>query len=146
MLRNVPIRRKLMSIILGTTGAALLLTGMAFFFYEVFTFKQSIAAHLSTLAQVLANNSTAALVFKNKDDAAEVLSALKAETHVVAACLYDERGKLFATYPRSAPTNLFPAAIQAFGPQSTTSQLFIFEPVMHEGKRRGVLYIRSDMS
>src|SRR5689334_3743263 len=98
-LRDTPIRRKLMRIMLLTSGLVLLLTCAAFLAYDVVTFRQSAVRQLSTLAQIIAANSTAALAFQNQDDAHEVLAALKAERHVVAATLYDSHGRPFAVYP-----------------------------------------------
>ena len=40
-LRNMPIRRKLTTIMMVTTGAVLLVTGSAFFAYDFLTFRQT---------------------------------------------------------------------------------------------------------
>src|SRR5437870_5031749 len=98
-IKDTPIRRKLTAIILLTTGAALLLTCALFFAYEFLTFRQTTVRQLSTLGEIIAANSTAALAFDNQGDANEILAALKAEPHVVAASLYKKDGKLFSTYP-----------------------------------------------
>jgi len=73
--RDRPIRRKLTTIILLTSGAVLLLTCAAFFAYELLTFPQTAVRNLSTLGEIIAANSTAALAFKNQDDAKEILAA-----------------------------------------------------------------------
>src|SRR5690242_13965345 len=106
--RGSPIRRKLISIILLTSSAVLLLTCASFFAYEYFTFRQTTAANLSTLGAVLASNTTGSLTFNIPEDATEVLSALQAEPHIRAACLYDEKGPVFATYPKDAGVLEFP--------------------------------------
>src|SRR5881396_1644302 len=98
LLRDRPIRRKLMTIILLTSGAVLLLTCAAFFAYELWTFPRTAVRNLTTLGEIIAANSTAALAFENQDDASEILAALKAEQHIVSACLYDKEGNLFAKY------------------------------------------------
>src|SRR5262245_41654377 len=98
-LRNTPIRRKLMTILLVTSGAMLFLTCAAFFAYDSLSFRQATVRHLASLGEIIAANSTAALAFENKEDAREILVALKAERHIVAASLYDKSGELFATYP-----------------------------------------------
>lgn len=53
---------------------------------------------LTTLADVIGQNSTAALDFNDKKGAAEVLQALASEPSVVSACLYDKTGLLFSQY------------------------------------------------
>src|SRR4051812_28045473 len=100
--QDTPIRRKLMTMILGTSGVVLFLTCVGFGGYEVLTFRQSAIRELRTLGEIIAAQSTGAVAFDNQRDATEILAALKAERHIVAACLYDKRGKLFSRYPSNA--------------------------------------------
>src|SRR6058998_3405176 len=146
LLRDRPIRRKLTTIILLTSGAVLLLTCAAFFAYELLTFPQTAVRNLTTLGEIIAANSTAALAFDNQDDAREILAALKAEQHIVAAGLYDKEGRLFSTYPRNLPSTAFPAAPEGDGYRFERSYLAGFQPVVQGGnKRLGTLYLKSDM-
>src|SRR5882762_7502447 len=108
--RETPIRRTLMTVILTTCGAVVLVMSAGSFIYELLTYRQSTVQNLATVGQMIAANSTAALAFNNADDAREVLSALKAERHIVAAGLYDAHGALFATYPASLPAAALPAS------------------------------------
>src|SRR3989454_7970124 len=144
-LNNTPIRRKLMTIILLTSGAVLLLTCAAFFAYEFLTFRQSTVRQLSTLGEIIAANSTAALAFDNQDDANEILTALKAEKHIVAAGLYDKNRKLFSKYPETMSAGAFPTAPEKDGYRFERSHLATFQPVVQGGKRLGTLYLKSDM-
>ena len=145
MLKDAPIRRKLMVIILLTTITAMLLMRSVFFVYEFLTFRQSTIQQVTTIGKVIAANSTAALAFANQNDAAEILSALKAERYITAAALYDQDGKLFSKYPANLPDNVLPAAPQKDGVQSEHSYLAEFQPVVQGGKRLGTLYLRFDM-
>ncbi len=70
-LRHVPIRRKLTTVILLTSGAVLLLTSAVFVGYEYLTFRQTTVRHLHTLGRIVAANSTAALAFDDHDAANE---------------------------------------------------------------------------
>src|SRR5437016_14556290 len=109
-LSGTPIRTKLMTMLLVTSGAVLLLTWAVLFAYEFLTFRQTTVRHLSTLGEIIAANSTAALAFDNQNDAKEILAALKAERHIVAASLYGKSGKLFSKYPADISTADVPAA------------------------------------
>jgi signal transduction histidine kinase len=144
MMRNVPIRRKLMLIILGTAVAVMLMMRGAFFTYELITFRKATVRQVTTMSEILAANSTAALAFDNQEDAREILSALQAERHVVAAALYDRAGHLFARYPDSVPLASFPAAPPADGMSFTESRLFHFQPVVQKERRLGTLYLEFD--
>src|SRR3984957_18407753 len=97
---STPIRRTLMRMIFISSGAVLVVTTTAFCAYEFLTFRQTSVQQLQILSQAIASNSTAALAFDNAEDAAVVLAAFKADPHIVAAALYDARGRAFAEYPR----------------------------------------------
>jgi PAS domain S-box-containing protein len=145
MLNDTPIQRKLMVIILLTSGAVLLLTCLAFFTYELVIFRQNMVRHASTIGQIVADNSTAALAFQNVDDAKEILNALKAEPHIVAAGLYTKDGKLFSKYPAGLADAAFPAAPADDGYRFEHSHLDGFQPVAQDGKRIGTLYLQADL-
>jgi PAS domain S-box-containing protein len=144
--KDIPIKRKLTALFLLTSGAVLLLTCAAYFAYEYLTFRRTILGQLSTLGQVVATNSTAAVAFRNERDAGEILAALKAEQHIVAAGLFDKEGKLFSRYPADVPADAFPAAPEKDGYRFEHSSLVGFQPVAQErDKRLGTLYLKSDM-
>jgi PAS domain S-box-containing protein len=135
-----------MTVILLTSGAVVLLTCAAFLAYEWVAFRRELVGSLTTIAQITADNTTAALAFENESDAKEVLSALRIERSVVEACLYDKVGKLFARYPPNEPVATFPAAPEKDGHRFTRTHLILFEPVGESGQRLGTLYLRSDVS
>ncbi len=144
MMRHLPIRRKLMVIILLTSGVVMLMMGAAFFTFEYATFRQALVRQVTSLGEILASNSTAALAFQNRDDAAEILSAVRAERNVVAAALYDRDGRLFAHYPEDLPLDALPATPGPDGRRFTDAHLINFQSVAQRGLRLGTLYLRFD--
>ncbi|HVY24323.1 MAG TPA: PAS domain S-box protein [Steroidobacteraceae bacterium] len=145
MLRNVPIRRKMMLMLMITSGTVLLLTCLAFITYEYHEFRRHAVSNITTLAKVLATNSTAALAFDNTDDANDVLQVLKAEPSIVAAALYDRNGHLFARYPRQMDAGRFPHAIGNDGYQFASSALLYWMPVKQDDTHvLGKLYLQAD--
>jgi PAS domain S-box-containing protein len=146
MFRNQPITRKLLTVILLTSGAVLTLTCGTFFAYELVTFRQSMVQSLSTLAQAIATNSTAALAFQNPEDARQVMSALAADPHVVAAALYDRQGAVFASYTKSSDSRAeFPMRPEGDGYRFGWTSLALYQPVVIERRRLGTLYLESDL-
>jgi PAS domain S-box-containing protein len=145
-LRDAPIRRKLMAIMLLTSGLVLLLTCAAFLGYELLTFRTTAVRELSTVGQIVATNSTAALAFRNPDDAREVLAALSAEPSIVAATLYDADGQVFSIYPDSLSRAASPRTPEPDGFRFVGARLIGFEPVVQGDNRRlGTLFLASDM-
>ncbi len=143
-IENIPIRRKVTAAIMFTSGIVLILACLAFIIYEFVAFRKTIKENTGTLARIIAANSTGALAFQNEADAKDVLSALKAETHITAAALYDQKGNLFARYPATSETNAFPSRPEKDGYFFAKDHLIFFEPVAAE-KRLGTLYLKSDL-
>ena len=145
--RDTPIRRKLMTMILVTSGVVLLLTCTTFIGYELLTYRGAALRQVATLGEIIAAESTGAVAFENQLDATEILSALKAERHIVAACLYDQKGRVFSRYPADAPDGIFPVAPQADGYRFEGGHLVGFTPLVQvKGSERfGTLYLSSDM-
>ena len=143
-LKDAPIQRKLMVTVLLTSLVALLLMRAVFFVYEFQTFREALIRQLATVGEVIAANSTAALAFENHEDAREILSALKAEQHVVAAGLYDRNGKLFSTYPADILDSDLPASPADRDYAFKRWTLSGFEPVVQGDNRLGTLYLELD--
>jgi signal transduction histidine kinase/ActR/RegA family two-component response regulator/uncharacterized membrane protein affecting hemolysin expression len=140
-----PIRRALMSVILLTCAAVMLLTSAAFFAYEYWTFRQFTARNLEILGKAIAANSTAALAFDNPDDAREALSAFKAQPHVRSARLYLAGGQLIASYPERASKEPPPPAEGVDGYRFEAGRLRGVQPVEQDGRRLGTLYLDADL-
>ena len=144
--RSTPIRRKLSTISLVSTGAALLLSLVLFLVGEVFAARAANLQQLRVLSEAIATNSSAALAFDNPDDGRAVLSAFKADPHIVAAALYKPDGSVFVTYPERVTLEVLPEAAGLPGYHISGSALIGVASV-HEGARElGTLYVRSDLS
>src|SRR5215218_9040538 len=94
-LQRVPIHQKLMLIALLTTGGALLLAGTALIYFNVVRFKDEMKRDLISLADIVAQNSTAALSFQDTVAETETLTALGVRSSIVGAAVYDKDGQVF---------------------------------------------------
>src|SRR5256884_2719337 len=146
-LRDWPIRQKLTAMLVLSSGLVLLLTSAALVGYQYWSFRQAMRSTLAVRGSILATNSTASLAFANDADARELLSALRADPHIVAAALYDRNGRLFATYPGDLPGGALPAAPGPDGYRFQRGNLIGFQPVAEAGGQRlGTLYLASDLA
>jgi len=107
---DIPIKQKLIVLIMATTAAALLLTGLGVVIFDTVAYRSALKRDLSTLAQITAENSTAALAFNDAQSASETLAALHARTHLVKACIYRLDGTVLASYTRPGVTSGCPSA------------------------------------
>jgi len=142
--RGKSIQRKLMRVVILSCFAVVILTCSTFFIYEIVTFRQTYVRELSTLGQIIASNSTAAIAFDDTEVGTEILAALKADPHVVAACIYDEDGKIFSFYPSELKLTL-PESPGQEGYNFRHSYLEGFQSIMQGSKKLGTLYLKSDM-
>jgi len=144
-LQNVPIKRKLMVVILLTSGFAILLMGSALITYELVTFRSTLTSNIEVLAQIIGSNSTAALAFDDRENAKEILRALAAENQVTAAAIYDRNGQLFASFPESITPAQLPAVPGLDGHRFDRSQLVMVQPIFQQGARVGTIYLKADL-
>jgi signal transduction histidine kinase/ActR/RegA family two-component response regulator len=144
-LRNLSINRKLTLIIMAASTVALLLVSAGFVAFERVTFRQSMIRDLATLGEIIGRQSTAALTFDDQAAAQEILGALTARRHIVAAGLY--KGKhLFARYPEGRKAAaLVPARAGAPGVSFENDRLVLFHPFRMVGEPFGMVFLQSDL-
>jgi signal transduction histidine kinase len=146
LLRDVPIRRKLVAITMVVTCGALVLASAALILSDRARFRREMENDLTILGQIVANNSTAAVTFGDQKAAAETLGALIAKPPIVAAAMYTGNGRLLAFYRRAGETRPLPPRPGKDGPAAAAGSLGVFLPVMLQGERVGTVYLESDFS
>jgi signal transduction histidine kinase/ActR/RegA family two-component response regulator/HAMP domain-containing protein len=144
MLHRQSIKRKLVLIIMLTSSIALLLAGAAFVVYELISFRQAMKDNLLSMASMVGETSTAALLFDDPATAKDILVSLGQEPHIVAACLYNKDGKPVAWYTR-AKKQFSPPSPIADSYTFTSNDLHLFKQIRHKGERLGTIYIQSDL-
>src|ERR1700724_4899696 len=106
--QHYSISKKLAGINMLVSGAALLLACIAFFAYDLYTFRAGIVDNLSTEAQILGSNTVSALVLNDPRAAGNTLSALNASPHIIYGAIYTPDGQIFAGYWRDKSGKALP--------------------------------------
>jgi signal transduction histidine kinase/ActR/RegA family two-component response regulator len=148
--RDLPIRRKLLSVNALTSSLAVLLAWLAFMTYEVVTFRGTLARQLAVQAQIVGYNSASALLFNDHTAATQVLAALRAEPHIVSASVYGKDGVVFATYARQGSNEppILPELVMVndTGYRFDKDRLFVVRDILVDGERVGSVRILSDLT
>jgi PAS domain S-box-containing protein len=144
--RNSSIKRKLSLVIILTTGIALLFSSGLLIPYEMNTFQSTLINNLKVQAEIIGSNSIAAVTFKDRKTAEEILSALRSSPNIEVAVMYSGDGSVFAEYRRYDIKGDFSAP----GPREDHyylgyDHLDLFHSITFEGKKIGTLFIRSDV-
>src|SRR5450631_3072257 len=142
-----PIRRKLGIVTLGATILALALACAGFAIYERATFRATTVSELTTLADTIGSNAAASIAFSDKKTAQEILRGLRAEPHILAACLYDDHGRRFAEYRRAdLATNFGSPEWRNAGAHFDPDSMTLARTVSLNGEGIGSIVILSDLS
>lgn len=160
---DIPIRRKLTTIIILTSATSLVLASVVFIASEVISFRRSMIEGVSTLAEVIGTNSRTALFFNDQETAQETLAALRAEPNVTAAYIFTTDREVFARYLRDdvqskhhsresqkegqrlRGDDVKPLLIAQNSHRFGGSYLHVCREVVLEGETVGTVYLRSDL-
>ena len=150
-----PIQRKLTGMALFSTGLALLLVLLAFVANDIVSFRGTIESRMTSLADVIGTNSTAALTFRDQQAAADTLAALRQDPHVVFAETFAADKTSFATYvrPRQVDSGASPppptrsvALTETRQSRRTNHLLELATPIVLDGQIIGWILLRSDLT
>jgi two-component system, sensor histidine kinase len=128
-------------------GVALTLSCVAFLVNNVRAIRDAKVREYTTLVSVLGDNTTAAVEFNEVKTARELLESLHGQPSVEFACLYDSRGRLFATYPKDLPSNVVvPPAPSENGDAFIGSEHLNVTRVVFSGRDKlSSIYLRANM-
>jgi len=156
-LRDLALKRKLTLISMVTSGVALLLACGVIAGYETVKARRAMLDEVLTLAQIVGDNSAAALTFDDPESAAQTLRSLAADKHIIAALIYDAEGRPFASYQPAGAIPLTPPVIQRNTHVFTDDymeiledgfsddHLEVFRDISVAGETIGTMYVRHNM-
>ena len=146
ILRNMPIRRKLTLLIVIISTVSLLLASIAFITSDRINTRKTVSNNLDTLADIIAANSSAALLLADPVAAQETLGFLASQQHIQLAAIYDMDGNKFASYTKPVLKLELPATdLHSEHILFRGDHVELFTHIVFAGEAIGVVYLRSDM-
>ena len=144
LLKDLPIRWKLISIIVTTSGLTLASATIAFVALDWIGAKDAMVRRIEVVAGVVADNAVSALAFDDPNAATETLEVLKTEPHITAACVYDADGGVFVSYQRDSAAFL-PPPVQPKGYEFQDERFALYHPITYQHESFGTVYVESDL-
>jgi diguanylate cyclase (GGDEF)-like protein/PAS domain S-box-containing protein len=145
-IRDLSTRTNLTLLILTASVLAVLLASLGFAIYDRNSYRASAVRELTALADTLGANTAASLAFNDPGSAKVMLGALATEPHLLAARLYDDRGRVFAEYRNpGAPRDLILPARRGDGSYFDRESLTLFRGVLLNGERTGSIALVFDL-
>jgi signal transduction histidine kinase/DNA-binding response OmpR family regulator len=105
-LRDISIKGKVLVLIMGVTGLALLVSSQLFALYEFRSSRLELRRDLTAIAAITGANCAAALAFEQEDFATTALAELRANRSIMLACLYTTNRTVLASYRRADAAQL----------------------------------------
>ena len=146
LLQNFSIKNKLISILLFSSIFGLVIAALLLLFFEVSTFKQKTREDLSTMAELIANRSTAALSFNDTGLAKENLSSLNQLATVQSACIYDVEGQVFTSFKVQNYQGV--SCPDKYSGQTTSFErtfLYVYKSIVLDEEILGTVYIYANL-
>jgi C4-dicarboxylate-specific signal transduction histidine kinase len=145
--RDLSIKAKLNLSALTAGGAALLLASAALIYNNYHLICESKIQELSALANMLGANSTAALTFDDAGAAKELLASLSLQPTIHYACIYNAKGRVFASYHAKGAVDFTPP------PPPPTGHVFaagryieVSQEILRDKERIGTVFLHSSMT
>jgi signal transduction histidine kinase/ActR/RegA family two-component response regulator len=139
LLRHRSIGTKLVLVIMSTTAVALLVACAGLLVYDQYSARRSSAERLTTIGDVVAAHSAAALAFGDDQAGGETLRSLHAVPDVTLACLRLPDGAELARYERASTGRTCPGGADRIDIEA--GRVVLVRPVHLRSKRAGTLAI-----
>ena len=144
MLNRFSIRQKLTAMLMLASTSLLVMAAVAFAAWDFYRFRADMQDDLAIQAQVVLENTAAAITFRDPDAAGETLEMLAIHPHTQLACLYLSSGELFAFRRFRDQSDLCPTSA-APGVQLAPNRMVVTEE-LQRGRNPGArLSIAADL-
>ncbi|MDG4475535.1 response regulator [Thiovibrio frasassiensis] len=143
----LPIRKKLLLIIMLVTGGVLIFVNSVMCAYDFFTLRHLLIKNLAVLTKAIADNAKSTVVFSDQDAARETLLALRAEPCIVYAAILTPDHRVFATYTTNkamTETEFQPPTIPLNTPVFGNDSIDFLTEIKLQDKTVGMVFARSD--
>jgi len=132
------------------SGSVLILAVLAFFSYDMLSFRESLINNLRAEAQIIGANSVSALTFDDPASAAATLQGLDRSPDVVSAALTTNDGAIFANY--GPPDDVILSGKHTLAKDETEHhwlngrRLLLAHRIVFQGSSLGVVYISATLN
>jgi PAS domain S-box-containing protein len=138
---RLPIHRKLVVSALLITAVALAVALIGLSAFDVWRHRAGAADDATALAQVLAENTAAAVMFKEEQAARDLLQSVRVRDVVTRACIFLPDGSLFVGF--AARGLSCPAVLN---PTAGWSGMVGSASITRNGRHQGSVYVERDLS
>ncbi len=140
--RDLSIRYKLTALTAITTTLALAVCCTVFVSNDIRVMRRSKVDQLTAIADILAQNSSAALSFRQKESAMSLLRSLSERRTIVAAWMLDDSSEVFAHFTRTPGAPCPPLIAEEYYRYADDGSLYVWAPIADGGETHGMIIVQ----
>jgi signal transduction histidine kinase len=152
--KNIPVKTKLLLIIMTISGISLLIAFSAFFVYDIISARERIENEVRTMAEIIGNANIVNITFAvthNESAEQNMREMLTSQRNIVKACIFDTTKQVIAQYYRmDTKDTLPPKFVKAPHIETNFSEGFSEAYVSQydtDGQNLiGTIYVRADLN
>jgi len=141
LFQDASIGVKLWLLIVLNSSLALFVSGAGLVVYQRYVQRDQAAHQVAAQAAVLAQSATAPLTFEDRDAARQALAALRGDTRIVEAAIFNKTGAVLASYRLKPDARVPLPSLRRDGAYFDGNDLRTFQPVELDGERIGTMFL-----
>ena len=138
------IKKKLTITMIGICVTAVVLTVSTIIIYLIYDMRESKAQELGVAASITGDRNKAALMFADTTNGYKNLDIFRLDESIIAACIYDAQGNLFANYHNPSAYADYCLPKLAHDMRAKSGHLLAMKNIMHNGEVLGNVILVSD--
>ena len=144
LLQRLSIKGKLITIIMGVSFSVALAGLLVVLAGNLLSLRRTLRDNVILNVDLVGQYCVVPLTFGYDREAKEALGKLSAMPSVTAACVYDEKGTVFAAYGLPADDPGWPAVSGETEEASFRGgELHVLQPLVYQGRAYGTIYLRT---
>jgi diguanylate cyclase (GGDEF)-like protein len=145
------LKGKLTLIISLTSCLVLLLSFVAFMFFERYSLRQALVEEIYVISHDISESCAAAIIFEDSDGISKVLNSLSIKPHIRQAVLLDSKDEILTSFAQGTDSELYSNSNfldlpLLLGHRFTENSLESVISISYKGEFLGKLFLVSDLS
>lgn len=143
-LNRLSVRNKIVAVCLIASFFAMTLASSLFVYYQYSAFQGWLIQNLTSQAEIIARNSSAALAFDDPEGAEVILESLQAVDSITGAVLFRQDGTVLTKWQRDESGEMPELVPDWQGDRNVAGEIFISLPVVEKQMVFGSIVLRSN--
>ncbi len=144
LLNCLSVRNKIVAVCLVASLFAMTFASSIFVYYQYSAFQGWLVQNVTSQAEIIARNASAALAFNDPEGAEVILQSLQAVESITGAVLFRDDGTILTKWRRGGSDKMPELAPNWRGDRNEAGEIFISLPVVEKGVLFGTILLRSN--